>query len=81
MGKPVDAKEVLVINEVLEQMAKVEPDLAQLVDLKFFCGFSFSEIAAMQMTSERTVQRRWEKARIYIRHSMRTDTPLRESNA
>jgi DNA-directed RNA polymerase specialized sigma24 family protein len=52
-----------------------------LVDLKFFCGFSFGEIAAMQMTSERTVQRRWEKARIYIRHSMRTDASLRESNA
>jgi RNA polymerase sigma factor (sigma-70 family) len=81
MGKPVDAKEVLLINEVLEQMAKVEPDLAQLVDLKFFCGFSFSEISAMQMTSERTVQRRWEKARIYIRHSMRTDAGLRGSNA
>ena len=74
IGKPVDAKEVLLINDVLEQMTKIEPDLAQLVDLKFFCGFSFCEIAAMQMTSERTVQRRWEKARIYIRHSMRTDT-------
>ena len=81
MGKPVDAKELLVINDVLEQMAKVEPDLAQVVDLKFFCGFSFSEIAAMQMISERTVQRRWEKARIYIRHSMLTESPLRGSNA
>jgi RNA polymerase sigma factor (TIGR02999 family) len=81
MGKPVDAKELLVINDVLEQMAKVEPDLAQVVDLKFFCGFSFSEIAAMQMVSERTVQRKWEKARIYIRHSMLTESPLRGSNA
>jgi DNA-directed RNA polymerase specialized sigma24 family protein len=81
MGKPVDAKELLVINDVLEQMAKVEPDLAQVVDLKFFCGFSFSEIAAMQMVSERTVQRRWEKARIYIRHSMLTESPLRGANA
>jgi DNA-directed RNA polymerase specialized sigma24 family protein len=61
-------------------MAKSEPDLAQLVDLKFFCGFSFAEIAAMQMLSERTVQRRWEKARIYIRHSMGTELPG-ESNA
>jgi len=51
------------------------------VDLKFFCGFSFSEIAAMQMISERTVQRKWEKARIYIRHSMLTESPLRGSNA
>jgi len=36
------------------------------VDLKFFCGFSFAEIAAMQGLSERTVQRHWEKARIYL---------------
>jgi RNA polymerase sigma factor (TIGR02999 family) len=80
IGKPVDAKELLLINDVLEQMAKSEPDLAQLVDLKFFCGFSFAEIAAMQMLSERTVQRRWEKARIYIRHSMGSELPG-ESNA
>jgi RNA polymerase sigma factor (TIGR02999 family) len=81
IGKAVDAAELLAINDVLEQMAKVEPDLAQVVDLKFFCGFSFSEIAAMQMLSERTVQRRWEKARIYIRHSMLTESPLQESHA
>jgi hypothetical protein len=36
------------------------------VDLKFFCGFSFGEIAAMRGVSERTVQRQWEKARIYL---------------
>jgi RNA polymerase sigma factor (TIGR02999 family) len=81
IGTPTDAKELLLINDVLEQLAKVEPDLAELVDLKFFCGFSFGEIAAMQMLSERTVQRRWEKARIYIRHSMRADSAPGESNA
>ena len=81
IGTPIDAKELLQINDVLEQLAKVEPDLAELVDLKFFCGFSFAEIAAMQTLSERTVQRRWEKARIYIRHSMGTDSAPGEFNA
>ena len=46
---------------------KIEPEFAELVDLKFFCGFSFAEIAALQKLSERTVQRRWERARIYLR--------------
>ena len=46
-----------------------------MVDLKFFCGFSFAEIAAMRGVSERTVQRQWEKARIYL-HG-----PLREESA
>ena len=52
------------------------PDLASLVDLKFFCGFSFAEIGALQKISERTVQRRWEKARIYLRQSIQADLSL-----
>jgi DNA-directed RNA polymerase specialized sigma24 family protein len=46
------------IGDALEQLEEVEPELAKLVDLKFFCGFSFAEIAAMQNLSERSVQRR-----------------------
>jgi RNA polymerase sigma factor (TIGR02999 family) len=75
-GNPADAKELSLISDVLDQLAKVEPDLAEVVDLKFFCGFSFAEIAAMQKLSERTVQRMWEKARIYLRCSIRTDLSL-----
>jgi RNA polymerase sigma factor (TIGR02999 family) len=54
------------IGEALDELATVEAALAQVVDLKFFCGFSFVEIAAMQGVSERTVQRQWEKARILL---------------
>jgi DNA-directed RNA polymerase specialized sigma24 family protein len=44
--------------------------LAEVVDLKFFCGFSFSEIAAMRGVSERTIQRHWEKARLYLHRAI-----------
>jgi DNA-directed RNA polymerase specialized sigma24 family protein len=54
----------------------VDPKLAELVDLKFFCGFSFAEIAALENLSERTVQRKWEKARIYLHRNIRADLPL-----
>jgi RNA polymerase sigma factor (TIGR02999 family) len=70
---PVDPKELSLISDALDQLAKFEPELAQLVDLKFFCGFSFAEIAAMQKLSERTAQRKWEKARIYLHRSIRAD--------
>ena len=70
LASPVDARELALINDALEELALVEPELATLVDLKFFCGFSFSEIGAMQMISERTVQRKWEKARIYLHQSI-----------
>ncbi|HEX4824755.1 MAG TPA: ECF-type sigma factor [Candidatus Polarisedimenticolaceae bacterium] len=61
-----DNQELTRIGDALEQLRNVEPALVQVVDLKFFCGFSFEEIAAMTGTSERTVQRQWEKARIYL---------------
>ena len=51
-------------------LAQVQPDLAELVDLKFFCGFSFAEIAAMRAVSERTVQRDWAKARLLLHRAL-----------
>jgi len=70
-----DAGELSRIADALEELARVEPDLATIVDLKFFCGFSFGEIAAMQSVSERTVQRKWEKARIYLHHNLSGSAP------
>jgi len=58
------------VSEVLDELESVEPALAEVVDLKFFCGFSFAEIAAMRNVSERTVQRHWEKARLYLHQAM-----------
>ena len=49
---------------------RCNPDLAELVDLKFFCGFSFAEIAAMRAVSERTVQRDWAKARLLLHRAL-----------
>ena len=74
--KAVDAKELSSISDALDQLAKIEPGLAELVDLKFFCGFSFAEIAALENLSERTIQRRWEKARIYLHRNIRADLPV-----
>jgi len=76
MENAVDHRELVRISETLDELGKVEPALAEIVDLKFFCGFSFAEIAAMMDVSERTVQRNWEKARIYLHRNIRTDLSL-----
>ena len=55
------------LGEALGELAALDPPLAELVDLKFFCGFSFGEIAALRGVSERTVQRDWAKARLLLR--------------
>jgi RNA polymerase sigma factor (TIGR02999 family) len=58
------------LGAALENLTALDPALAEVVDLKFFCGFSLGEIAAMRGVSERTMQRRWEKARIYLRSAL-----------
>ena len=71
-----DAQELACIGDALDELGKVDADLAQIVDLKFFCGFSFAEIAAMRGVSERTVQRNWEKGRIYLHRAIAEATPI-----
>ena len=72
----VDARKLVDISDALDALAGTDASLAEIVDLKFFCGFSFAEIAAMQGTSERTIQRRWERARIYLHRTLRSDPAL-----
>lgn len=68
-----EAERLSQLNEALGELETVDSRLARVVDLKFFCGFSFVEIAAMTGASERTVQRDWEKARIYLHRVLRED--------
>src|SRR5450755_359139 len=72
----VDHRELEEIGEALDELGKVEPALAEIVDLKFFCGLSFVEIAALRDVSERTVQRNWERARLYLHRKIRSDLIL-----
>jgi RNA polymerase sigma factor (TIGR02999 family) len=62
----VDHQDLERIGDALDRLGRLDPELAEVVDLKFFCGFSFSEIAALRGVCERTVQRRWDRARIYL---------------
>lgn len=61
-----DAADLGRLSEALDELAVREPLLAQLVDLRYFCGFTLEEIAAQRAVSVRTVQRDWEKARVLL---------------
>jgi RNA polymerase sigma factor (TIGR02999 family) len=64
------AKELDQLGDALDELSALEPGLTQLVDLHFFCGYTFGEIAALRGVSERTVQRDWRKARLLLQHSL-----------
>ena len=63
-----DADEVALtrLSEALDELATHDARLAEVVDLKYFCGYTFEDIAAQRGTSKKTVQRDWEKARVIL---------------
>jgi RNA polymerase sigma factor (TIGR02999 family) len=65
-----DPTVLLQVDDALDELAKIEPELAEVIELKFFCGLSFAEIAAVRGVSERTIQRNWEKGRLYLHHAI-----------
>lgn len=65
-----DPQELLAIHQALEALEQIDPVLANVVDLHFFCGFTFAEIAQANGVSKRTALRQWEKARLYLRHAL-----------
>jgi RNA polymerase sigma factor (TIGR02999 family) len=62
------------LSDALDELALHDPRIAEIVDLKYFCGFTFEEIAAQRGASTRTVQRDWEKARIILFQQLQDTT-------
>jgi len=57
---------LIAVNDALIALESVDPALAELVELRYFGGYSDLEIAEMSGSSERTVRRQWEKARAFL---------------
>lgn len=54
------------VHEVLDELAKLDPEKAEIVKLRFFVGLSFVEIAALLGVNERTVRRHWTFAKAWM---------------
>ncbi len=65
------AEDLEQLGGAIEKLASIDARLAELVDLKFFAGLTFTEIAALRGGSERTAQRDWDKARALLHRLMR----------
>lgn len=73
LAAPASGESLPELAQALEALAAIDPRLAEVVDLHFFCGLSFGEIAALRDMSQRTVQRDWDKARALLHLSLAPD--------
>lgn len=58
--------ELLRINDALDELEAKDPALAELVQLRYFCGLSLQQIGVLRGVAQRTVQRQWDKARLLL---------------
>ena len=64
---PGQSIDVLALHEALEKLTKLDPRQSRIVELHFFGGLSFEEIASVLQVSERTVKRDWSMARAWLK--------------
>lgn len=67
--------DLLSLDEAMEQLAKLDPRQAQIVELRFFGGLSINEVASYLDVSPRTVDGDWSMARAWLRRAMQTEGP------
>jgi RNA polymerase sigma factor (TIGR02999 family) len=63
--------EVILVNDALEELATIDPRLVKVVEMRYFAGMSEEEIADSLGVSVRTVERDWEKARLFLYRALK----------
>jgi RNA polymerase sigma factor (TIGR02999 family) len=61
---------VLALDEALAKLMREDPDVAEIVSLRYFAGLKWTEIAEMTGLTERDLNRQWEYARAWLRAEM-----------
>lgn len=64
---PEKSAEVVMLNEALIRLERKDPKLGKVVELRFFGGLTFGQIAEALQVSEKTAQRHWQLARAWLR--------------
>ena len=73
LASPDTDPEVLRVHEALQELQAIEPRLAQVVEMRYYGGMDNGEIALALAVSLRTVERDWERARLFLHTLLQQD--------
>ena len=68
--QPAAADDIVRVHEALDELARIDTRLAQVVEMRYFAGLAEPQIAQALGISERTVRRDWEKARLLLANAL-----------
>ena len=61
---------ILALHDALNRLAKIDPDQARIVELKFFGGLTIKEIEEVMQISHATVEREWKMAKAFLKREL-----------
>jgi RNA polymerase sigma factor (TIGR02999 family) len=64
------AVDLIALDDALYELAKLDPQQSQIVQLKFFGGLSIEEICELLGLSPMTVKRRWASAKVWLQNQL-----------
>jgi RNA polymerase sigma factor (sigma-70 family) len=76
----IELDEILALDQALDRLAVVDERLREIVELRFFGGFSEHEVADLLGVSPRTVERHWIKARLFLLRELEPKTATPRTN-
>jgi RNA polymerase sigma factor (TIGR02999 family) len=68
--------DLVALDEALSELSAVSPDRARIIELRYFCGLTIEEIAAVLDVSTATVSRGWRSARAWLRKEVQGRSSL-----
>jgi len=70
IAAPEPRLDVLALDEALSRLSEQDPEIAELVKLRYFAGFTMSEIAEQKGIAPRSLDRMWSFARAWLKREM-----------
>lgn len=65
--RPLDGAQLIAIDDALNALGNLAPELKDLVEMRYFAGLTVAEIGEILGKSPRSVERDWRKARMLLR--------------
>ena len=64
------AAQFIALDDALTTLAEIDPYKSRIVEMKFFGGLNFEEVAEVEKVSTRTIRREWRKAKAWLYQEM-----------
>jgi RNA polymerase sigma factor (TIGR02999 family) len=76
VASPKQGTEVLALHEALNALAEIDPDKAEIVELRFFGGLTVEEVAELRGVSPATIARQWRRAKAWLYDELMHKDPI-----